>query len=68
MLGTGEEAQQPEQEEGQADEVLKANHEQLQLTIKEIEREMESLDNTLTFESSTLEARGKLAKIQVHCV
>ena len=68
MLGTGEEAQQPEQEEGQADEVLKANREQLQLTIKEIEREMESLDNTLTFESSTLEARGKLAKIQVHCV
>ena len=66
MLGTGEEVQQPEQEEGQADEVLKANREQLQLTIKEIEREMESLDNTLTFESSTLEARGKLAKIQVH--
>ena len=68
MLGTGEEAQQPEQEEGQADEVLEANREQLQLTIKDIEREMESLDNTLTFESSTLEARGKLAKIQVHCV
>ena len=68
MLDTGEETKQPEQEQSQADEVLKANHEQLQLTIKEIEREMESLDNTLTFESSTLEARGKLAKIQVHCV
>ena len=69
MLGTGEEAQQPKQlkEQDQADEVLKANREQLQLTIKEIEKEMESLGNTFTFESSTLEARDKLAKIQVHC-
>ena len=68
MLGrTREEAQQPEQEQDQADKVLKAHHEQLQLVkeIKEIEREMESLGNTFTFESSTLEARGKLAKIQV---
>ena len=64
MLGIGKEVQQPEQlkEQGQADEVLKVNHEQLQLTIKEIEREMESLCNTLT----SAEARDKLAKIQVH--
>ena len=71
MFGTGEEVQQPEQliEQGQVDEVLKASHEQLQLTIKEIEREMDSgLGNTLlTFESSTLEAGGKLGEIQVHC-
>ena len=68
MLGTGEEVQQPEQEQSQADEVLKANREQLQLTIKEIKREMEGLGNiTFTFESSTLEAKDKLAKIQVHC-
>ena len=71
MLGTGEEVQHPEQliEQGQADETLKANCKQLQLqlTIMEIEREMESLSNTFTFESSTLEARDKLAKIQVHC-
>ena len=68
MLGIGKEVQQPEQlkEQGQADEVLKVNHEQLQLTIKEIEREMESLCNTFTFESYTPEARDKLAKIQVH--
>ena len=66
MLGTGEEAQQPDQEQSQADEVLTANCEQLQLTIKEIEREIESFGNTFTFESSTLKARGKLAKIQVH--
>ena len=60
--------QQPKQEQGQADEVLKANHKQLQLTIEEIKREMEGLGNiTFTFESSTLKARGKLAKIQVHC-
>ena len=67
MLGTGKEVQQPEQlkEQDQADEALKVNHEQLQLTIKEIEREMEGLDNT---ESSTLEARDKLANIQVHCI
>ena len=67
MLGAGKEMQQPEQEQGQADEVLIANQEQLQLTIKEIESEMKSLSNTFTFGSSTLEARGKLAKIQVHC-
>ena len=71
MLGTGEEAQHPEQEQlGQADKVLKAYHEQLQLVneIKEIEREMESLGNTFTFEhSSTPEARDKLGKIQVYC-
>ena len=69
MLGTGEEVQQPEQEQDQADKVLKAHHEQVQLVreIKEIEREMESLGSTFTFESSALEARGKLAKIQVHC-
>ena len=71
ILGTGEEAQQPEQEQGQADKVLKAHREQLQLfkEIKEIEREMESLGNTFTFElSSTSEARDKLGKIQVYCV
>ena len=68
MVGAGEETQQPEQEQGQADEVLKANRKQLQLTIEEIKREIEGLGNiTFTFESSTLEARGKLAKIQVHC-
>ena len=70
MLGTGEEAHHPEQEQGQADKVLKAHCEQLQLVneIKEIEREMESLGNTFTFEhSSTLETRDKLGKIQVHC-
>ena len=67
MLGTGKEVQKPEQlkEQDQVDEVLKVNHEQLQLTIKEIEREMEGLGNT---ESSTLEAIDKLAKIQVHCM
>ena len=68
MVGAGEEVQQPEQEQGHADEVLKANRKQLQLTIEEIKREMEGLGNiTFTFESSTLEARSKLAKIQVHC-
>ena len=54
--------QQPEQlkEQGQqADEVLRANRELL-------EREMESLSNTFTFESNTLDARDKLAKIQVY--
>ena len=69
MLGIGKEVQEPEQlkEQGQADEVLKVSHEQLQLTIKEIEREMESLCNTFTSESYTPEARDiKLAKIQVH--
>ena len=60
--------QQPKQEQGQADEVLKVNRKQMQLTIEEIKREMEGLGNiTFTFESSTLEARDKLAKIQVHC-
>ena len=71
MLGAGEEAQQSEQEQGQADKVLKAHREQLQLVkeIKEIEREMESLGNTSAFElSSTPEARDKLGKIQVYCV
>ena len=71
MLGAGEEVQHPEQEPGQADKVLKAHREQLQLVkeIKEIEREMESLGNTFTFElSSTPEARDKLGKIQVHCM
>ena len=71
ILGTGEEAQQPEQleEQDQADEVLKV-HEQLLLTFKEIEKEMESLGNTfaITFESYTLEARGQLPKIQVYTV
>ena len=55
--------QQPEQlkEQGQrADGVLKINREQL-------ERETKSLDNTFTLECYTLEARDKLAKIQVHC-
>ena len=44
-------------------------HEQLVLTFKEVEKEMESLDNTfaVTFESYILDARGQLAKIQVHC-
>ena len=60
--------QQPKQDQGQADEVLKANRKQLQLTIEEIKREMEGLGNiTFTFESSTLEARSKVAKLQVHC-
>ena len=60
--------QQPKQDQGQADEVLKANCKQLQLTIEEIKREMEGLGNiTFTFESSTLEARSKVAKLQVHC-
>ena len=71
ILGTGEEAQQPAPDQGQADKVLKAHREQLQLfkEIKEIEREMESLGNTFTFElSSTSEARDKLGKIQVYCV
>ena len=42
-------------------------HEQLVLTFKEVEKEMESLDNTFaaTFKSYILEARGQLAKIQV---
>ena len=69
-LGTGEEAQQPEQleEQDHANEMLKV-HEQLLLAFKEIEKEMESLGNTfaITFQSYTLEARGQLAKIQVHC-
>ena len=39
---------------------MKVNREQL-------ERETESLDNTFTLECYTLEARDKLAKIQVHC-
>ena len=56
MLCTGKEA----------DEVLKVNHEQLQLTIKEIEQEIESLGSTFTFESYTPEVRDKLAKLQVH--
>ena len=61
--------QQPKQEQDQADEVLKVNRKQMQLTIEEIKREMEGLGNiTFTFESSTLEARDKLAKIQVHCM
>ena len=54
--------QQPEQfkEQGQqADEVMRVNRELL-------EREMESLSNTFTFESNTLDARDKLAKIQVY--
>ena len=60
--------QQPEQlkKQCQADEVLKVNCEQLQLSNKEIEREVESLGNTITFESSTLEGRDRLVKIQVH--
>ena len=69
FICTGEKVQQPEQlkEQGQqADEVMKVNHEQLQLAIKEIEMEMESLGNTFTFESSTPEGRDILAKIQVH--
>ena len=71
MLGTGEEAQhQPRQlkEQDQVDEVLKI-HEQIVLTFKEVEKEIESLDNTfaVTFKSYILEARGQLAKIQVHC-
>ena len=64
IIGTEEEAQQPEQlkEQGQqADEVLKVNCERL-------EREMERLGNTFTLESSTLDARDKLAKIQVYTV
>ena len=71
MLGTVEEAQQPEKlmikEQDKADEVLKV-HEQLLLTFKEIDKEMENLGNTfaITFKSYTLEARGQLAKIQVH--
>ena len=61
--------QQPKQEQDQADKVLKVNRKQMQLTIEEIKREMEGLGNiTFTFESSTLEARDKLAKIQVHCM
>ena len=39
--------------------MLKVNREQL-------EREMESLGNIFTLESSTLDARDKLDKIQVH--
>ena len=70
ILDTGEEAQQPKQlkEQDQADEVLKIR-EQLVLIFKDVEKEMESLDNTfaVTFESYILEARGQLAKIQVHC-
>ena len=70
LLGTEKEVQQPEQlkEQDQANEVLKVNHKQLQLTIEEIEREMEGLGNTLPFESSTMETRDKLAKVQVHCI
>ena len=67
MFFAEKEVQQPEQlkEQGQADEVLKVNYEQLQLTMKEIEKEMESLGNAFTSESYTPEARDKLAKIQV---
>ena len=64
IKGTGEEVQQPEQlkEQGQqSDEVLRVNREQL-------EQEMERLGNIFTLESSTLDARDKLAKIQVHCI
>ena len=48
--------------------MLKANRKQLQLIIEEIKKEIEGLGNiTFGFESSILEARNKLAKIQVHC-